>query len=107
MASIGTVKKQADGSFIGNIATLTINAPIRMIPNKAKVNDAQPDYRVLSRNFEIGAAWERTSRTTGEGYISLSLAAPELGRSKLYANLGRAADQDDNDVYAVIWNPVD
>ncbi|TIO71831.1 MAG: DUF736 domain-containing protein, partial [Mesorhizobium sp.] len=25
----------------------------------------------------------------------------------LYANLGRAAGQDDHDTYAIIWNPAD
>ena len=107
MASIGTVKKQADGSYIGNIATISINAPIRILPNKSKSHEAQPDYRILSKAVEIGAGWDRTNKTSGESYMSLSLAAPEFGRNKLYANLGRAADQDDHDVYAVIWNPID
>jgi uncharacterized protein (DUF736 family) len=40
-------------------------------------------------------------------YVSLSLAAAEFGPRKLYANLGRAADQDDDDAYAVIWNLAD
>jgi len=39
--------------------------------------------------------------------VSLSLAAPEFGPRRLYANLGRAAGQDDPDVYALLWNPVD
>ena len=39
--------------------------------------------------------------------MSLSLADPAFGPKKLYANLGRAAGQDDEDVFAVIWNPVD
>jgi uncharacterized protein (DUF736 family) len=33
------------------------------------------------------------------------LAAPEFGRRKLFANLGKAAGQDDADVFAIIWNP--
>jgi len=37
----------------------------------------------------------------------LAAAPPEFGPKRLYANLGRAAGQDDNDVYAVIWNPAD
>jgi uncharacterized protein (DUF736 family) len=39
--------------------------------------------------------------------VSLSLAAPEFGPRRLYANLGRAAGQDDPDVFALIWNPAD
>jgi uncharacterized protein (DUF736 family) len=39
--------------------------------------------------------------------VSLSLHDPAFGPKKLYANLGRAAGQDDEDVFAVIWNPAD
>jgi uncharacterized protein (DUF736 family) len=46
-------------------------------------------------------------KTSGEDYISLSLADPAFGPKKLYANLGRAAGQDDENVYAVIWNPAE
>ena len=45
--------------------------------------------------------------TSGKEYVSLSLAAPEFGPKKLYANLGKAAGQDDEHLYAVIWNPAD
>ena len=38
---------------------------------------------------------------------SLSLGAPEFGPRRLYANLGRAAGQDDDNVFAIIWNPAD
>jgi uncharacterized protein (DUF736 family) len=35
------------------------------------------------------------------------LAAPEFGPKELYANLGRAAGQDDDSLYALICNPID
>ena len=44
-------------------------------------------------------------KTSGEDYIALSFADPAFGPKKLYANLGRAAGQDDKDLYALIWNP--
>jgi uncharacterized protein (DUF736 family) len=47
------------------------------------------------------------SENTGNKYVSLSLSAPEFGRHRLYANLGRAAGQEDPDVFAIIWNPQD
>jgi hypothetical protein len=34
--------------------------------------------------------------------VSLLLATPEFGPRKLYANLGRAAGQDDDSVFAPI-----
>ena len=107
MASIGTVERKADGSFIGTLATISINAPIAILPNKMKKSDAQPDFRVLSGKVEVGAGWKRVSETSGKEYVSLSLATPEFGRGKIYANLGRAAEQDDDDVFALIWNPAD
>jgi hypothetical protein len=34
-----------------------------------------------------------------------SRPAPEFGPSKIYAKLGRAAEQEDPDVMAILWNP--
>ena len=107
MPAIGYVTKQVGGGFKGQLKTLTIRADIDIVPNKDKAHDNQPDYRVLTRGFEIGAGWTRTGEQSGKPYVSLSLAAPEFGPRKLYANLGRAAGQDDDDAFAVIWNPAD
>ena len=62
---------------------------------------------VYSRTVEVGAGWIKKGQTSGEDYISLSLADPAFGPKKLYANLGQAAGQDDKDVFAVIWNTTD
>ena len=107
MPAIGHVTKASDGSFKGQLRTLSFKAPIEIVPNAAKNSDTQPDYRVYSQATEIGAAWVRRGKTSGEDYVSLSLADPALGPKTLYANLGRAAGQDDENVYAVIWNPTD
>ena len=107
MASIGTVQRKADGSYTGELATISIKAPIAIIPNRAKKTETQPDFRVMSGKVEVGAGWKRVSDTSGKDYVSLSLATPEFGRGTIYANLGRAVDQDDDDVLALIWNPVD
>ena len=107
MPAIGHVTKQERGGFKGQLKTLSIRAEIDIVPNAAKAHETQPDFRVLTKGFEIGAGWTRTGEVSGKPYVSLSLAAPEFGPRKLYANLGRAAGQDDDDVYAVIWNPAD
>ena len=107
MPAIGYVTKQANGGFKGQLKTLSIRADIDIVPNPAKSADQQPDFRVLTQGVEIGAGWVRTGETSGKEYVSLSLAAPEFGPRKLYANLGRAAGQDDTEAYAVIWNPAD
>jgi len=104
---IGYVTRQEDGSFKGQLRTLSIRADIEIVPNRTKNSESQPDYRIVTNSVEVGAGWRRTSRDTGASYVSLSLAAPEFGPRKLYANLGRAAGQDDDSVFAVIWNPAD
>jgi len=106
MPAIGTVTKLGDGSFKGQLKTLSIKADVLIEPNPGKSTDSQPDYRVFSGEVEIGAGWTRRSEASGRDYVSLSLAAPEFGPRRIYANLGRAAGQDD-DTFAVIWNPAD
>ena len=107
MPAIGYVTKQANGGYKGQLRTLSIRAEIDLVPNPGKTAENQPDFRVLTKGYEIGAGWIRRGEASGKEYVSLSLAAPEFGPRRLYANLGRAAGQDDDDVFAVIWNPAD
>lgn len=107
MTAIGYVTKQADGRYKGHLRTVSIKAEIDILPNTQKNSDSQPDFRVVTEGVEIGAGWTRKSETSGKDYVSLSIAAPEFGPSKLYANLGRAAGSENKDLYAVIWNPAD
>lgn len=106
MPAIGYVTRTGR-SFKGQLRTLSIRAEIEIAPNTAKSGDTQPDYRVTCGGAEVGAGWIRCSETSGNDYVSLSLAAPEFGPRRLYANLGRAAGQDDEDTFAIIWNPAD
>ncbi len=106
MATIGTVTKREDGRYEGELRTLSIRAEIVIVPVTNKSSDTQPDFRVMSQGIEIGAGWQRTGQSSGKPYVSLSVAAPEFGKT-LYANLGRAAAQSDPDVYALIWSPQD
>ena len=106
MAAIGYVTRDGN-AFKGELKTLSIRADILITRNDRKTSDNQPDYRVTSGGVEVGAGWLRRSETSGKDYVSLSLAAPEFGPRRLYANLGRAAGQVDDDSYAIIWNPAD
>jgi uncharacterized protein (DUF736 family) len=107
MATIGSVTKRSDGRYEGELRTLSTHAEIVILPVTDKVSQSQPDFRVLSQGIEIGAGWLRTGQTSGKEYVALSIAAPEFGARTLYANLGRAAGQSDDNVYALIWNPQD
>jgi len=106
MPAIGYVTKDQDGSFKGQLKTLSISADIAIVVNRGKSSENQPDYRVLSDGAEVGAGWMRRSETSGRDYVSLSLAAPEFGPRRIYANLGQAAGGP-QDRFAVIWNPAD
>ncbi len=107
MPAIGYVSKQSNGSFKGQLKTLSIRAEVEIMPNRSKTGETQPDYRVSAGGVEVGAGWVRTGEVSGKDYVSLSLAAPEFGPRRIYANLGRAAGQDDEDAFAIIWNPND
>ena len=106
MPAIGYVTRDGEG-FKGQLKTLSIRTDIEIIPNTRKSGDTQPDYRVSAAGVEVGAGWVRRGEMSGKDYVSLSLAAPEFGPRRLYANLGRAAGQDDEDAFAIIWNPAD
>lgn len=106
MPAIGYVTRDGNG-FKGQLRTLSIRTDIEIIPNTRKSGDTQPDYRVSAAGVEVGAGWVRRGEMSGKDYVSLSLAAPEFGPRRLYANLGRAAGQDDDDALAIIWNPAD
>jgi len=101
-----TRHREQERRLQGSAQDASLTADIEIAPNEHKAHENQPDYRVLSSGIEVGAGWNRRSETTGRDYVSLSLAAPEFGPRRLYANLGRAAGGDDNS-FALIWNPAD
>jgi uncharacterized protein (DUF736 family) len=104
MPAIGYVTRSDNGSFKGQLKTLSIRAEIVIAPNARKTHDVQPDYRVYSGDVEIGAGWNRRSESSGNEYVSLSLAAPEFGPRRLYANLA-CAERDNR--FVILWNPAD
>ncbi len=107
MTAIGYVTKQPDGGYQGELKTVSIQAEILIVPNDQKAGSNHPDFRVYTDGVEIGAGWLKVSNSSGNEYVSLSLAAPEFGPRRIYANLGKAAGSDNPDFFAVIWNPVD
>jgi uncharacterized protein (DUF736 family) len=104
MPAIGRVTKQSDGSYRGYLATLSIRKNIEFQLNK-KTRDHQPDFVVMAGDIEIGAAWNKIGQASGKDYVSVSLAAHEFGDRTIYANLGQAAGSDDENDFALIWNP--
>lgn len=103
--ALGYVTKTETGAFEGTLSMMSLKKRISIQPNRAKETDAQPDFRVYTEDrVEIGGGWNRTGKVSGNPYVSLTFAAPEFGPRKIYANLGRASGQDDEDVMAILWN---
>jgi len=102
MATIGHVVLEGD-RYRGQLKTVKFQASIEISPNQAKTNERHPDFKVLVNNAEIGAGWHRDNKKTGERYLSLSMGDPSFDQP-IHANLGRAAGQDDDSVFAIIWN---
>jgi uncharacterized protein (DUF736 family) len=104
MATIATLTQKTDGTFEGQLTTLSVTAQIALVKNARKAKDNEPDYRIVSRKngFELGGGWNRISKNSGEEYISVSLSAPEFGT--IYGNVAPAPG-DDPTKKVIIWNP--
>lgn len=98
---------ETDTGFEGNLALMSLDAPIRIVKNADKETDKQPDYRVLAgaKGSDIGGGWVRTAKSSGREYISLTLADPQIGPRKLYANIAPVKGEDGRHV--ILWNPRD
>jgi len=104
--ALGYVTKTENGSFEGTLSMMSLKKRISIQPNQAKESDGAPDFRVFTEDrIEIGGGWNRTGKVSGRAYVSLTFAAPEFGPNRIFANLGRAAGQEDDAVMAILWNP--
>ncbi|MBB4192995.1 MULTISPECIES: DUF736 domain-containing protein [Rhizobium] len=101
--TIATLTAKTDGSLEGIFATIRVNAPIAIVPNASKASEDAPDYRIIHRKtgFEIGAAWNRIARQTGEEYLSVKLEAPEIG--VIFGNVAQAPGGDPGKK-VILWN---
>ena len=91
----------------GSISTLTFDVDVEVVPLQSD-NDLAPTHRVMARSprgklIEVGGVWKKYSQETGAEYFTLSIRQYNFN-----ANLGRAANQDDPTVQAVIpWAPME
>lgn len=101
--ALGYVSETETG-FLGALAMMTVNAPIRIERNHEKVSDAQPDFRIFAgpAATEIGGGWLRKAKSSGREYLSITLADPQIGPRKIYANLAPVKGQEGRHV--ILWN---
>ena len=105
MASIGTITHDPrTNAYAGTLHTPTITGKVEFQPLDQE-NDNAPTHRiVLDNGYELGAAWTKTKKDTGEEYLSLKLDAPEFP-APIYPGLGRKPGTDPKDkVFSIIWN---
>jgi uncharacterized protein (DUF736 family) len=102
MSVIGYLSRRKNGTYHGTLRTLTIHAPILLVPVSKKCDRAR-DYRILSGRAEVGSAWIRITSSTSSAFIVLMIDTPELPR-RIHATLGAASSQEGPDLYRIIWN---
>ena len=102
--ALGYVSETKTG-FEGSLAMMNLSTPIRIEMNTNKTEDLQPDYRIFAGETatNIGAAWRRTAKNSGREYLSLTLADPQIGPRKIFANLAPIKDKPGRHV--ILWNP--
>ena len=98
MPVIGTFKPDKDG-YVGSIRTLILNAKVRFVAFDKKGNDGAPDFRIVTGETEISAAWRRTAKATEVAYLSVRIDDP------CFAEPIRAAlmDATDDGVHRLLW----
>ncbi|RIV80332.1 DUF736 domain-containing protein [Pelagerythrobacter aerophilus] len=100
MAQIGTFTKNADGSFVGEIVTLSVQAKnVRITPEDDRASENAPSHRVTVGRAEIGAGWAKTSNE-GRDYLGLKFDDPSF-TAPIYANL---FEETDGKTHSLIWS---
>tara|TARA_R110000787_G_scaffold42334_8_gene104136 strand:+ start:248 stop:550 length:303 start_codon:yes stop_codon:yes gene_type:complete len=85
MATIGTFTKTENG-YNGEIRTFTLKTKVTLVPSGNDADKA-PDFRIMAPgDIEIGGAWQREGKKSGNSYLSLRLDDPSF-TAPVYANL--------------------
>lgn len=102
--ALGYVTETANG-FEGALAMMNLSAPVRFEKNAEKSGDGQPDYVILAGETatEIGGGWVRKAKASGRDYVSITIADPQIGPRRIYANLAPVKGKKGRHV--ILWNP--
>jgi uncharacterized protein (DUF736 family) len=99
MTVIGTFKKTDDG-YAGSIRTMTINVKASFVANDKNGNDKAPDFKIVSGERELGAAWKaRTKGDEGREFLRVEIDDPSFA-----APLRAALFEKGGDASALVWN---
>ena len=104
--NIGEFKKNARGTFVGYIATATIDLPrLALLPVESN-NSSAPALEIVTRSpsgrtVQVGALWEASARETGETFYQGHVEDPSLPNKLYIAMFGSGSDEEG---YRVAWN---
>ncbi len=90
---IGKFAQQANG-FSGHLITLTYRSKLSFVAASKGA-----DYQVLLEGIEVGAAWEKTGKESGNPYLSVKLDSPFVPKPVNCALM----PQDDGS-HILVWN---
>tara|TARA_R110002110_G_scaffold68080_4_gene184708 strand:- start:8362 stop:8682 length:321 start_codon:yes stop_codon:yes gene_type:complete len=102
--ALGYVSETKTG-FEGTLAMMNLSAQIRFEKIEKKDTEGQPDYRIFAGETatEIGGGWVRKAKSSGRDYVSITLADPQIGPRRIYANLAPVKGKKGRHV--ILWNP--
>ena len=100
MATNGTLKLQADGSYKGEFYSLKHAFPLQMIENAEAKSERSPTYLIFSGRTRLGAAWEEVSQN-GVVYYTVQLKDPSFD-APIYVKLFQ--DKTDSGTYNVVFD---
>ena len=100
MATIATFKKTANGEYVGDIVTLSVQAKgVRIVPDQNPPSENAPTHRVFVGSAEVGAAWAKQSNE-GRAYLGIKLDDPSFS-APIYANL---FEGEGGKEFSLIWS---
>jgi uncharacterized protein (DUF736 family) len=107
-ASLGNVTRSTEtGAFKGELRTPTSRRHRDRARRTTSPRPPIPTTASIRTAWTWGPAGSMSVRPRASEYVGLTLAHPDIGPRAYKVTLGRAAGQDDDDVFALIWNPED
>lgn len=92
----------ANGGFVGQLHTLTLNLDLALVPAESSESENAPDFRVLAgkdeTTREVGAGWKHVGDKAGD-YVAIQIDDPVFVQP-LRANLF----QDDGNSHVLAWS---
>ncbi|MGL4963042.1 MAG: DUF736 domain-containing protein [Inquilinus sp.] len=100
MATIGNFTRSGD-TIEGQVKTLEFRETVRLVPaDGSSESEDAPDLIAFVADIQVGAAWKKTARESGNVYYSVRLDDPSL-TGPINATL-YASDADPNR-FQLVW----